>query len=345
MFTKPNKNSLKLITLTLLCLFSGFVFSASSAYLTHAKNSSSNPKDTSSKPITIGIIVPLEHTALRDIVEGFKSVVGQKYPEAVFKVQNAQGDIKLQRNIIELFVGQKVDMIVPIGTTTTQMTLSLVKKQPIVSLAPQYSEEERLKRQPRNITGVLDEIGAKRKLEMLAEVIPHLKKMTVIFHSGNEKNFKEFEELEGYCQKQAIDVQKMVIQSLPELETAAKAIATDSEAILVFKDHLVVSGIRLLVPTAEERGIPLVTGDEGSVGEGAAFALAVSERAIGEAGGKLAVEVLRGKPIEDLPMEEMQDLTVFYNKQALQSQKVDYTKLKDYAEKNDYHFVAVSPAS
>lgn len=329
MFTKPIKKSLKMMAVMLLCLISGFVFSTTS------KNSN--------KPVTIGIIVPLEHTALRDIVEGFKSVVSQKYPEAVFKVQNAQGDIKLQRNIIELFVGQKVDMIVPIGTTTTQMTLSLVKKQPIVSLAPQYSEEDRLKRQPRNITGVLDEIGAKKKLEMLMQVIPNLKNITVIFHSGNEKNFKEIGELEGYCLKQNITIQKIVIQSLPELETAAKAIAKDSEAILVFKDHLVVSGIRLLVPTAEERGIPLVTGDEGSVGQGAAFALAVSERAIGEAGGKLAVEVLGGTPIDGLPMEEMQDLTVFYNKKALQQQKVAYNKLKDYAEKNHYHFVAVSP--
>jgi putative ABC transport system substrate-binding protein len=289
--------------------------------------------------LTIGIIVPLEHAALKDIVTGFKSVVSQQYPNIIFKVQNAQGDIKLQRNIIELFVGQKIDMIVPIGTMTTQMTLSLVKKQPIVALAAEYSESDRQKRIPKNVTGVIDEIGVKRKLELLRYVIPDLKNLTVIFHSGNEKNYKEMETLEVYATKLGIKIQKLVIQTLPDLGVAAKAVATNTQAILVFKDHLVISGIRLLIPIAEERGIPLISSDEGSVREGAAFALSVREKAIGEAGGKLAIKILQGVPIESLPIQDIQDLTLFYNQKCCENQKVDINKLKGFTNKNHYGFL------
>ena len=57
----------------------------------------------------------------------------------------------------------------------------------------------------------------------------------------------------------------------------------------------------MIRPIAESRKIPLVSSDEGSVKGGAAFALGVSERKIGEAGGKLVAEILSGTPVADLP--------------------------------------------
>ena len=84
---------------------------------------------TDPKPKIIGILIPMEHAALTEIVSGFEKTVRDHFKHSVtFKVQNAQGDIKLQRNIVELMVGQNVDMIVPIGTSMTQMALALVKK-------------------------------------------------------------------------------------------------------------------------------------------------------------------------------------------------------------------------
>lgn len=294
------------------------------------------------KSPSFGILVPLEHAALKEIVDGFKSTVKKQYPKAVFNVQNAQGDIKLQRTIIEQFVGQKVDVIVPIGTTSTQMTLSYVKHQPIVSLAADYPESERLKRQPHNITGVLDEIGGVKKMQFIKQVYPNLKKLTIIYHSGNEKNFREIEDMIDYGKKHGITVQKLSIHTLPDLETTVQSMDKDSEAIVILKDHLIASGIRLLVPTAEEHGIPLISSDEGSVQEGASFALGVQEKTIGETGGKLAIQVIEGKPIEDMPMQAIQNLAVFYNQKAFNQhkQKLELNKIRDAAKEDGYTLIA-----
>jgi putative ABC transport system substrate-binding protein len=292
------------------------------------------------EPVTIGILMPMEHRALHDIVEGFKESVTEHYPHPVeFMIQNAQGDIKLQRSIIELFLGQQVDMVVPIGTAATQMTLSIVKDKPIVSLAAHYTEAERQKRTPKNITGVLDEIGGKRKLDLLKATIPNLKKVTIIFHSANEKNYPELEEITQYGKQLGIEVQKIAIQNLTELSSASLAIEQNSQAILILKDHLLASGVQLLVPIALERKIPLVTSDEGSVQEGGAFALGVCESAIGQEGGTLAAKVLNGVPIKDLPMKSVQNLTIFYNAKALEKQKIDVNKLRKYAAENQYELM------
>lgn len=300
-----------------------------------------NVQNKNNNPIIIGILIPLEHTALREIVSGFKETVAKQYPQAIFDVQNAQGDIKLQRSILELFVGKKENLIVPVGTTATQMALSYVKQQPIVSLAADYTEEDRQKRKSLNITGVLDEIGGIKKLDLIKQMYPDIKKITLVFHNGNEKNFKEINQIEQYGKEIGIQLQKLGINGLPELETVSTAINQDSEAVLILKDHLIASGIKLLLSPVQKRGIPLIASDEGSVQEGAAFALGVKERTIGEAGGKLAIKVLQGENIADLPIVQIQTLAIFYNKAAALKQKVEVSKLQEVAEKNDYALVPI----
>lgn len=294
----------------------------------------------SSKVFKIGILIPIDHAALRDIVAGFERVVNKAYPNAVtFNVQSAQGDIKLQRSIVELFVGQKYDLIVPVGTSATQMTLSQVKDIPIVSLAALYPERERQNRTPRNITGVLDEIGAKKKLDFIKGALPEIKILTLVYHVGNDKTHEEVVDLEAYAKELGIQLQTMAIQHLPDLETVGHSMAKESQGILILKDHLIASGIRILIPIAKTRRIPLISSDEGTVKEGATMALGVQESMIGEQGGALAVKILNGRPIEDLPMQEMQELTIFYNTAACKEINFSIKHLEEYASNKNYRTV------
>lgn len=321
----------KLLSFTVFLFFLGCIAHPLFANNTHAH----------SKPITIGILVPLDHVALREIVAGFKEVVSQQYPNAIFNVQNAQGDIKLMRSIIELFVGQQVDIVVPVGTMATQMALSHVKQQPIISLAADYSEKEEMPRKNLNVAFVLDEIGGKKKIDFMKQLMPDTKKISLIFHNGNEKNFKEVNEIIDYGKKQGVEIQKLSINTLPELETAVKAIDQNSQAILVLKDHLIVSGIPFIIPEAKKRHIPLITSDEGSVKEGASLALGVRERDIGEEGGKLAIKILQHEDIKNLPAQRVNSLTIFYNTNTLKTLHLNPDKLKEIAQKNQYDLMPI----
>jgi len=294
------------------------------------------------KSKTIGILIPIEHVALQEIIDGFQKKIKEHFKRPViFNVQSAQGDIKLQRSIIELFIGQQVDMIVPVGTSTTQMTLSLVKEQPIVSLAALYSETERQERSFKNHTGILDEIGGRKKLDFIKEVFPMVNKVTLIFHGGNEKTFHEIEELSHYGKQVGITIQPLMIQNLIDLQAAANNITKDTQAILILKDSLIASGIRTLVSTAKKHHIPLITGDEGTVLEGATLGLGVRERKIGEEGALLAIKVLEGQAIAELPIQAMQEISIFYNTTACKTLGIDLTVLQEYSRKKYYSIIAV----
>jgi putative ABC transport system substrate-binding protein len=287
---------------------------------------------TSCEPTTdkknIGIIVPMEHKAMQDIVSGFIETLRTKTPYALhFKVANAQADINLQRAIIQQMKDENYDLIVPIGTNTTEMAAAMLRKQPIISLAASFTQAQREKKQPCNIAIVHDEISSEQILQFIHKTYPQLTQLTLV-HSASDKIFPEVKATINTAKTLGIRVKPMMIQALNELYTTANNISSDTQAILVLKDSLIVSGISILEKMAAIRHIPLITSDQGSVEDGAAMALGVHERDIGIEGAKLAAEVLAGKPICSLAIVDMSKLTVFINKNTLDKEKQSLEKIR-----------------
>jgi putative ABC transport system substrate-binding protein len=292
---------------------------------------------------TIGIIVPLEHNAMNAIVEGFTQQVKQHYSGKVtFYIKNAQGDMNLQRSILQQFIAKKVDIIVPIGTAATQMSTQMTKNQSIVALAANPDAYAKYRELGRPIVGVLDELDSALFMAFLRTLAPNISRMTLIY-SNSEKVVPEVAEIINIGKSQDIKIQKLMIKDLAELYNAARFIAQDSEAILILKDSLVVSGIQILAKISRERQIMLMTLDEGSIIGGGGFALAVNEKSIGEQGGILAAKILNGANTNTLSIPAMEDLAVFYNEDACLAQNVSIAALETTAIKLGFDFIKVTP--
>jgi len=285
----------------------------------------------------IGIVIPMEHEALRAIVAGFEETVSANYPGKVrFDVENAEHDLNVQRAIIQKFINQKVDMVVPVATAPAQMAITLVKKQPIVGLAAMIPDAMREKPGVADrYTGVRDEISGQKQLDFMRAVLPGLKEITMIY-SLDDKVIPEAKAIIAMAQKNGIQVQSLMIQNLSELYTVSQHIDDKSQAIFILKDNLIASGVNTLVRQAQTLKIPLITSDEGTVERGAAAALGVEEKQIGVEGGKLAVKILNGVPVKDLPIQEMSHLLIFVNKKSAQKQRLEIEKIKQYAQENNY---------
>lgn len=322
---KNKLHSILSIVLLLIVLFAGYEYY-------HASQTGKNDE----KKMTVGIIMPMDHMALREMVSGFQETLAKTLPDAVVKVQNAQGDTNLQRSIIQKFINEKVQVLVPIGTAATQMTVSMVNTQPIVSLAADYTKTA-VQDHP-NLTGVLDEIGEQKPLDFMKVVLPELKKITLIY-SNSEKVFPEVAALMAYAPQKGLEVQKMMIQSLPDLYTIAHRIDPDSQAIFILKDNLIASGIRTILQEAQKRSIPVIASDEGSVAEGALFALGIKEKAVGMLGAEQVREVLQGKTISDLPVIAVKQLSLFYNETTGKALNIDTERLKRITFEHQYEWV------
>jgi putative tryptophan/tyrosine transport system substrate-binding protein len=286
---------------------------------------------------TIGIVIPMEHTALRAIVSGFEESVAKNYPGKIhFEIENAQNDLNIQRAIIQKFINQKVDLIVPVATGVTQMTINMVKNQPIVGLAAMIPDSVRDQQGLNNrYTGIRDEIDSAKQVAFIQAILPNAKKLTLIY-SADDKVIPEAKATLALAQQKGITVQPLMIQSLSDLYSVSRRIDKDSQAIFILKDNLVASGINTLVYQADQRHLPLITSDEGTVERGAATALGVEERQIGIEGGEIAAKVLAGQPISQLPIQAMKQLLVFINQKAAAAQGLDVDVIQRYAQQQSF---------
>lgn len=251
---------------------------------------------------TIGIVVPIAHPAMNEIVTGFKEEITKNYHKPVkIVLKNAQHDANLLHSILTTMCDQNVDVVVPIATSTSQMAISLIKQYPIVALAAQVGDKERKQNAACDIGVVDDDLDNKKTLRFIHAVYPNIHDITLV-HSADDKVFPEIKEVVTEGKTLGITVHELMVQLLPELYSASQAIPQQTQAIFVLKDSLIVSGINSLIKVAQTRKIPLITSDDGSVKAGAAFALGVHEKQIGEEGAKLAIAALEGKNLCAMPI-------------------------------------------
>ena len=286
--------------------------------------------------IIIGIVEPLQHKAMDEIVAGFSQTLAQNvHKKYIIKVENAQNDTNLQRAIFQRMKDAHYDLIVPIGTAPTQMAAAMIHDRPIVSLAADFGEEDRKKLNPCNITVIHDEIPSEKILKFIHEVYPNITKLSLI-HSTADKVLPEVNETIAAGKTYGITVSHFMVSTLPELMAVTQALPSDTQGIFLLKDNLIVSGISTIAQIAIQKKIPLMTSDEGSVQGGASFALGVREKQIGVEGALLAAKVLEGEQVCSLPIQGMTQLNVFVNRKTLAAENIKEDVIQNAAKSLNY---------
>ncbi len=280
-------------------------------------------------PKKIGVLVPISLPAMDQIVAGYESELRKIYPGPVeFIVKNAQGNAGIQQAILQEFLAQPVDVIAPIGTDATEMTIhmnafkniqkNIQKNIPIVAVAAELPAGKKFP----HVTSVLDEVSVEAQIKFIHQVMPGLKKLTLIY-SADDRIFADVKLVKKAAETFGITVQPLMIQTLPDLYGVHEHIDQDSQAIFILKDELVVSGIRVLVQQAEREHIPVIASDDGSVANGAAFALGVRESDIGRYAAISTAKILSGTSASEIPTVVMEHYTVFINEKSAVLQGMD----------------------
>jgi len=311
------KTALKALTTCTLATFCSLTFAAT-------------------KPVTVGILVPIALPAMTQIVNGFETALNKASKVPVkYLVKNAQGDANIQRSILQEFQSKDVTMVAPIGTDAAQMTIAMIRNKPIVGIAANHLKSQAKKANNPNVTGVMSKVPPFQRMQFIHLAMPNLKKLTIVY-SSDSRIFNQVKEFEAQAKKNNIQVQPLMVSQLSDLYTISDNIAPNAQAIFILKDELIVSGLNSLLQQARSRHIPVIASDDGSVAKGAAFALGVSEYQTGVDAGKVAAEILNGKKAGALPVHMMDHYFVFLNPTSAKTQNVNPNAVKSAAKKLGY---------
>lgn len=276
------------------------------------------------KSITIGITQIVEHPALDSDRQGFiDALKDHGYMDGknvTYDIQIAQGNIATANSIAKTLVGKEVNLIYAIATPTAQAVVNATKKIPIVisSVTDPVGAGlvQSLEKPGANVTGTTDRSPVDRQMDLMLEIYPKLKRLGVIYNSGEDNSITSVKQVKEEASRRNIETVEATVSNSSGVYQAAMSLVGKVDAIHIPTDNTVVSAFESLVKVCEENKIALFAADTDSVPRGAVAALAIDYYRLGRQSGEMAFRILQGASPSDMPVEALQDLKLFVNKEA-----------------------------
>ena len=321
------KKIMLLILSSLMLLFCGKIDEVSN-------KDSGNKNSGTNETYKIGITQIATHPSLDLVKQGFKKAFEEAGIKANFDEKNAEGTIANATLIANGYKTDKKDLVLGIGTPSAQALVNTITDVPVLFSA--VTDPESAKLLNKNVTGTsdrLDNVG--EQLDLLLKLKPEIKKIAVLYNPSEQNSVVQVKEIEAKAKEKNLEVMLQGVSSLAELSQATKNALIETDALYLPTDNLVVSGIKLITSEAKSAKKPVISSENSSVEAGALFTMGLDYFELGKRTGEMAIEILKGKPAEQIPYELSKKMTLYVNETTatelgLDLKKIDLTNAKIY---------------
>lgn len=296
--------------------------------------------DGAPESIKIGISQLVQHPALDSATAGFKQAVidgGYVEGETVeFDEQNANGEQATAVTIAQTFASSDVDLVLAVATPAAQAAAQAITDKPVVFTAVTDAVSAELvdsNEEPGgNLTGTSDAAPIDEQLSLLKELVPGAKKIGIVYASGEVNSEVQVTAAEEVAGDFDLEIVTQTVTTANDIQQATEALG-DVDAIYVPTDNMVVSGIASLVQVAEQKQIPVIGAESGTVEGGAVATLGIDYEALGYQTGEMALAILDGADPATTPVEVSTEFTYVVNPEAAKRMGVEIpAEILDQAE-------------
>jgi putative ABC transport system substrate-binding protein len=245
---------------------------------------------------------------------------------------NAQGNKTLMRGEIEEIAEKGYPLVFTIGTLASQMTTEVFTKKnmntPIVFTSvndPVGCHIVRSEQTPGgHVTGIKELLDFQKELELALSFKPNIHRILLVWNPMEPSLAKDVQEIDAHLSKKGIKLLTVEIFQTNECMAKVSPLVAKSDAMLVLKDNIVVSGLDTLIKLCNLHRIPLIASDLDSPDRGAALGVGVREVDFGIEGAKKALQILDQRvPAGDIPVTPVSPITYKINREAAISQGIE----------------------
>lgn len=269
---------------------------------------------------TIGILQTASHPALDATRIGFmdelKNLMGD---EVAFVVQNAEGSITSVHTIAHQFHGKRQFAgFFAIATPAAQSLGTIEKERPIFIAAVSDPDSLGLIHPNTNVCGTKDMIDIKAGIDLLTQLVPNAKKIGLLYSSGETNSTVLVQKMREDLEARGLTVAEFAMSNEADMQAMVESACGKVDALLAPTDNMIGSAASAIAVNALKHKKPFIVSDNMLVKEGPLAAHGVDYKAGGKRAAQIAYEVLVGgkKPYE-LPVEHIQDGSIFINKKTL----------------------------
>lgn len=284
--------------------------------------------------VDIGISQIASHPALDSAREGFIEALASKgYREGEnlnLEIQNAEGDIPTSQMIAESFVSKGKKLIFTIGTPAAQATFNTTKDTPIITTAVTDAVEAGLaktrEKSGTNVAGTSDAVPLEKQLKLIQDIVKDVKTIGVLYNTSEVNSEIQVKALQELAKKSNIEVITKGISSVNDIGQSLDSILKDIDVLYTPADNLVASSMAIIADKATAKKIPIVGAEEAHVKGGALITEGINYKKLGFEAGLMAVEVLEGKDIKELPIKTLEETELVINEDTLKKLSITIDK-------------------
>ena len=267
-----------------------------------------NSSEKSSGKIKVGVIQLIENGAFNDMKDGFIEELRAKgYTEdkCDIVVKSAQGDTATLNTICQEMVDSKMDLVATIATPATQAMVNMDSDIPVVFIsvsAPVAAGVTSSMEKPdKNATGTSNAIPVSDIFNLSDSLTPGNKTYGLIYNTGEVNSVNTVKDAKSYLDGKGLKYVEAVVTNSSEIQQAAESLVGSVDAIFVPNDSVVQSGMAQITEITRKNKIPVYACSATTVQSGAFATVAMNDKQIGSQSADMAVEILGGKKVADVP--------------------------------------------
>lgn len=272
--------------------------------------------------LTIGLIQLVEHPSLDEIRIAFETELRlhSGYEDVVIDYQNGQNDPSTMNSICQKFVGDDVDMIVAIATSAAQCAAAATSDIPVVFAAVTDPVGAGLVGEDgapdRNCTGTSDAIATENIFDLADTLTPGIKTYGFIYNLAETNSVAVITEAKSILDFRGISYTEACVTNSGEVTTAAQSLIGKVDAIFCPIDNTVAYAMPNLAQIATDAEIPVYVAADSMVNDGGLATVGVNYTNLGRQTADMAIEILSGKSVQDVPVEVLSEYSTVINSET-----------------------------
>jgi len=279
--------------------------------------------DQAGRPPTIGFLGANKPSIQKEWVDAFVKRLNElgwvEGRSVTIEYRWAEGRAERSPALIAELVKLKVGVIVTHGTANVAVAKRATTDIPIVFAAVSDPVGNKLVTslaQPGgNITGLSNEAPdlAGKRLELLREVIPNLRRVGILANIGGGASPSEARDATEAARNLGLEVAMAEIQHAEEIEPAIRTLKDKADALYVQSDPLFNFNRARINTLAVEAHLPTVTGFRAFVAAGGLMAYGPDFPNLFRRAAEYVDKILRGAKPSDLPVEQPTKFSLVIN--------------------------------
>jgi putative tryptophan/tyrosine transport system substrate-binding protein len=221
----------------------------------------------------------------------------------------SEGRTERYAEIAAEFAHQKVDVIVTVGSAvpTVRQAAGVIPIVFAVAIDPVRSGlVSSLANPGGNVTGLSLQATnlAGKRLEVLRELIPQLRRLAIIFNGGNDQTLLEMSDTEAAARELKLDVALLEIRRMQDIAPVFENLNSQADALYVVVDQLIVANFNRILTFALSTRLPMIYSTRDFVSSGGLMSYGPSYVDLFRRAGDYVHRILQGAKPGDLPVEQ-----------------------------------------